>query len=67
MKIRLASKKQIKEAYQRKKIQNKIKVQEELGLENIEKVPKELFQIIGETLSFIENINNMEEENHEDK
>ncbi len=26
----------------------------------MEKVPKELFQILGETLSFIENVNNME-------
>jgi hypothetical protein len=67
MKIRLISKKQLKKAYEKKKIENKIDIKEELAIENIEKVPKELFQILGETLSFIENVNKMEGEKNEDK
>lgn len=67
MKIRLVSKKQVKNAYEKKKHKNKIDLKEELAIENIEKLPKELFQILGETLSFIENVNNMEGEKHEDK
>ena len=46
---------------------NKIDIEEELGIDNIERIPKELFQILGETLSFIENINSMEEDKDEDK
>ena len=67
MKIRLVSKKQIKNAYEKKKYENKVDIKEELGMENIEKVPKELFQVLGETLSFIEDVNNMEEDKDEDK
>ncbi|CCQ98047.1 hypothetical protein CULT_780005 [[Clostridium] ultunense Esp] len=67
MKIRLVSKKQVKKAYEKKKVENKIDIKEELAIENIEKVPKELFQILGETLSFIENVNKMEGEKNEDK
>lgn len=67
MKIRLVSKKQVKNAYEKKKNKSKIDLKEELAIENIEKVPKELFQILGETLSFIENVNNMEGEKHENK
>ena len=67
MKIRLISKKQLKKAYEKKKIENKIDIKEELAIENIEKVPRELFQILGETLSFIENVNKMEGEKNEDK
>lgn len=67
MKIRLVSKKQLKKAYEKKKVENKIDIKEELAIENIEKVPKELFQILGETLSFIENVNKMEGDKNEDK
>jgi len=67
MKIRLVSKKQIKKAYEKKKVGSKIDIKEELAMENVEKVPKELFQILGETLSFIENVNKMEGEKNEDK
>lgn len=67
MKIRLVTKKQLKKAYEEKKIENKIDVREELAMKNIEKVPKELFQILGESLSFIENVNKMEGEKNEDK
>lgn len=67
MKVRLVSKKHVKRAYEKKDIENKIDIKKELGMENIERVPKELFLILGETLSFIENMNNMEGEKHEDK
>ncbi|HSH36305.1 hypothetical protein [Schnuerera sp.] len=67
MKIRLVSKKQLKKAYEKKKIENKIDIKEELAMKNIEKVPKELFQVLGETLSFIENVNNMEGDKDENK
>ena len=67
MKIRLVSKKHIKNAYEKKKNENKIDIKEELGIENIEKIPKELFLILGETLSFIDDINNIEGDKNEDK
>ena len=67
MKVRLVSKKHVKRAYEKKDIENKIDIKKELGMENIERVPKELFQILGETLSFIENVNNIEGEKDEDK
>lgn len=66
MKIRLVSNKYVKNAYEKKKPENKIDLKEELGMENIEKVPKELFQILGETLSFIENVNNIEGDNEDE-
>lgn len=67
MKIRLISKKQLKKAYEKKKVANKIDVKEELGMKDLERIPKELFQILGETLSFIEKVNKKEEEENEDK
>ena len=72
MKIRIVSKKQLKKAYSKKPIENKIDLKEkilkeELGMENIENLPKEMFSILGETLSFIDNVNKMEGEKNEDK
>ena len=67
MKVRLVSKKHVKNAYEKKKNKSRIDIKEELGMENIEKVPKELFLILGETLSFIENVNNIEGDKDEDK
>ncbi|NLV76550.1 MAG: hypothetical protein GX023_06155 [Tissierellia bacterium] len=67
MKIRLVPRKQIKKAYEKKKQEGNTQLKKELGIENMEKVPKELFQILGETLSFIENVNNMEGKKDEDK
>ncbi len=69
MRIRLVSQKHNKKKPMKKKeVTNKLDIKEELGIENIERVPKELFQILGgETLSFIESINNMEEDKDEDK
>ncbi|NLJ98607.1 MAG: hypothetical protein GX320_04975 [Tissierellia bacterium] len=67
MKIRLVSKQDIKNAYEKKQIDSKIDLNKSLDMEKLEKVPNELFQILGETLSFIENINNMEGNKNEDK
>jgi type III secretion system FlhB-like substrate exporter len=67
MKVRLVSKKHVKKAYEKKSNEHKMDLKEELGIGDIEKVPKELFQILGETLSFIESVNNMEGDKYEDK
>lgn len=67
MKVRLVSKKQIKKAYEKKHISSDLDLKKELGIDNVEKVPKELFQILGETLSFIDNVNNMEDDEDENK
>lgn len=57
MKIRLKSKKEIKEAYERKSVESNIDLKEEIELETIDEVPKELFMILSETLAFIEKVN----------
>lgn len=57
MKIRLKSKKEIKKAYERKPVENNIDLKEEIELETIDEVPKELFMILSETLAFIEKVN----------
>lgn len=62
MKIRFISKKQIKKAYKENNLQSNIDLKEELKLEDMEEVPEELFQILGETLSYIAEINKDEEE-----
>lgn len=67
MKIRLVPRKHIKKAYEKKKQEGNSQLKKELGIENVEKVPKELFQILGETLSFIEKVNKMEGEKDENK
>ncbi len=67
MKIRLVPRKYVKKAYEKKKQEGNVELKKELGIQNVEKIPKELFQILGETLSFIENVNNMEGDKDEDK
>ena len=42
-------------------------VKEKLGLNNVEEIPKEMFSILGETLSFIDKVNKMEGNKDEDK
>lgn len=61
-KIRLISKKEIKNAYEEKSIESSIDLKEEIEMETIDEVPKELFSIISETLTFIENVNKKGEE-----
>lgn len=67
MKERLISKKYIKKAYT-PDLQN---VDMDINLESIEDkvelLPKEMFQIIGKVISYIENINKIEGEKNENK
>jgi type III secretion system FlhB-like substrate exporter len=65
MKKRLVSNNYIKKAYDKKNHINKIDLKEEFSVDSIDKIPKEMFLILGEALSFIENINNLEEEENE--
>lgn len=67
MKIRLVPRKYVKRAYEKKKQEGNVDLKKELGIENVDKIPEELFQILGETLSFVEDINNMEVDKDEDK
>jgi len=67
MKIRLVSQKQIKNAYTRRSLPLTDESKEKINQNNLDKLPKELFQILGETLSFIEYVNNKEGDLHEDK
>ncbi len=61
MKIRLVSQKQIKKAYTRRNLPLSIDEREKIK-DNLDKLPEELFQILGETLSFIEYVNNKEDD-----
>lgn len=67
MKIRLVSEEQIKKAYKKGNIQSNMDLKENLGVENTERIPEELFKILGETLSFIDKINKKEEDKDENK
>lgn len=67
MKIRLVSQSQVKKAYTRRSLPSSMKQRENINGDNLDKLPKELFQILGETLSFIEYVNNKEDDSHEDK
>ncbi|MBE6082359.1 MAG: hypothetical protein E7205_06700 [Tissierellaceae bacterium] len=66
MKLRIVQKKQIKRAYEKKKISEEIIFREDRKKDVIDKVPDEMFLILKETLSFVEKIN-VEEENNENK
>lgn len=63
MKLRLVPKSCIKKAYEREYRENKFDIKDGLELDSIDKVPKELFLILSETLSFIEKVDKGEEEN----
>ncbi|NLY76622.1 MAG: hypothetical protein GX080_00855 [Tissierellia bacterium] len=67
MKIRLVSQKQIKKAYTRRSTPTSLDLKESFQMDNLDKLPKEMFQILGEFLSFIEYVNNKEEGSHENK
>lgn len=67
MKKRLISKKYMKKAYTQD-LQN---LEMDINLESIEdkidKLPKEMFQILGEVISFVENTNKFEGDKNENK
>ncbi len=67
MKIRLVTREQVKKAYGKNKRKNILDIKEELGLENVEDLPKEALKILKGTLSFIEYINTKEDGSNEDK
>jgi hypothetical protein len=66
VKLRIVQKKQIKRAYEKKKISEEIIFREDRKKDVIDKVPDEMFLILKETLSSVEKIN-VEEENNENK
>ncbi|NLJ77787.1 MAG: hypothetical protein GX329_00330 [Tissierellia bacterium] len=67
MKIRLILGKDIKAAYENRTMDSNIDLKDGINAESIQRVPEELFRILGKTLSFIENINHMEGSEDEDK
>lgn len=67
MKIRFITKEQVSKAYGKKKKGNTLDIRENLGIEDIDNVPQEVYSIIGETLSFIKYINTREDESGENK
>ncbi len=68
MKKRLISRKHIEKAYTIDILNHDIDLNLEPIEERINKLPKEMFQILGEVISFIENTNKFEgDKNHENK
>ena len=62
MKRRLILNKNIKKAYTQEIERKDLDIKQESQVENIDKLPKEMFQILGEVISFIEIINKFEGE-----
>ncbi|WP_313755801.1 hypothetical protein [Tissierella sp.] len=68
MKKRLISRKHIEKAYKTDTLSGDIDLNLEPIEEKIDKLPKEMFQILGEIISFIENTNKFEgDKNHENQ
>ena len=65
MKKRLIPKKYIKKAYSLDTQQQNIDIKNESSIEDIDKLPKEMFQILGEIVSFIENTDKFEGDKNE--
>ena len=64
MKKRLISRKHIEKAYKTDTLSADIDLNLESMEEKIDKLPKEMFQILGEIISFIENTNKFEGDKH---
>ncbi|MBU5428206.1 hypothetical protein KQI41_17575 [Tissierella pigra] len=65
MKRRLISRKYVEKAYIKDEV-NENALNEETIEEKVDKLPKEMFQILGEVISFIEKTNKLEgDKNHE--
>ena len=56
MKSRIVPRKEVQKAYKRDFIDRSFDIKEEKILDDIDKVPKELFSILSEVLTFIEKI-----------
>lgn len=67
MKKRLISRKHIEKAYTIDILNHDIDLNLEPIEERINKLPKEMFQILGEVISFIENTNKFEGDKHENQ
>jgi type III secretion system FlhB-like substrate exporter len=67
MKKRLILNKHIKKAYTQDIEAQNLDLNMDSPIENIDKLPKEMFQILGEVISFIESTNKFEGDNNENK
>lgn len=67
MKKRLILNKNIKKAYTQELETKNLDLDLESQAESIDKLPKEMFQILGEVISFIEITNKFEGDNNENK
>ena len=60
MKLRIVPRKEVQKAYKRDFIDRNFDINEEKVLDDIDKVPKELFSILSEVLTFVEKIDREE-------
>ena len=60
MKLRIVPRKEVQKAYKRDFIDRNFDIKEEKVLDDIDKVPKELFSILSEVLTFVEKIDREE-------
>lgn len=67
MKNRLITKKYIERAYTKDLSLEDIDVNQRESKEDIDSLPHEMFEILGQVISFIENTNKLEGDNNENK
>lgn len=67
MKKRLILKKDIKKAYSQDREGSRVDLDIDSSKSDIDKLPKEIFEILGEILCFIQTTNKLEEDQHENK
>lgn len=67
MKKRLIVKTDIKKAYSQDVQESNLDLNQDLEKPDIDKVPREIFEILGEVVSFIETTDKFEEEENENK
>lgn len=67
MKKRLIPKKHIERAYTKDLSLEEVDRDREEEKNDIQSLPQEIFEILGEVISFIENTNKLEGDKHEDK
>lgn len=67
MKKRLISKKYIQKAYTKDLSLEDVDVSKRENKDNIDSLPNEMFEILGQVISFIENTNKLEGDKYENK
>ena len=67
MKKRLIARKDITKAYSREQEKPKLDLNIDSPRSDVNKLPKEIFEILGEVVSFIETTNKFEGDKNEDK